>query len=107
MDYVTVVRRDQSFVIRLGTSFDFESRHDFRQALERAPDETRTYFVDLSDTLQIDSSGLGLLLLLREVVGEERDRVHLANARPAVKNAILAINFDSLFTLDEGVVLLP
>jgi hypothetical protein len=64
----------------MGARFYFESRHDFRKVVEGAPEETPTYFFDFSDTLQIDRSSLGFLLLLREVAGEERDRVHMTNA---------------------------
>ena len=44
--------------------FDFSAHQDFRNAYESAPHPMNAYIVDLRDATYLDSSALGMLLLL-------------------------------------------
>ncbi|MEC9085422.1 MAG: STAS domain-containing protein, partial [Pseudomonadota bacterium] len=45
--------------------FDFSTHQSFRDAYEHSEPTVSHYVIDLSDTTYLDSSALGMLLLLR------------------------------------------
>ena len=60
-----------SVVINISGRFDFNAHHDFRN-IYRNEKSDAAYTIDMSGTEYIDSSALGMLLLLREHAGNER-----------------------------------
>lgn len=78
--------------------FDFSSHQDFRAAYEPYPAELE-YIVDLRDTHYLDSSALGMLLLLRDHAGSDHARVSLRNCTPDVVKILTISNFSRLFQL--------
>ncbi|MBF0186225.1 MAG: STAS domain-containing protein, partial [Magnetococcales bacterium] len=67
---ISVARTNHSLTISVKGKFSFEAHHQFRNAYhnedEKAQYRITHYIVDLSETDYIDSSALGMLLLLRE-----------------------------------------
>ena len=55
--------------------------------------------VDLRDTRWIDSTGLGMLLELREIARQSGKRVALANASAGVREHLDTAHFEHLFEL--------
>jgi len=47
----------------------------------------------------VDSSALGMLLVLRDKVGNQQSAIKIINARPDVKKILTIANFDKLFTV--------
>ena len=89
---------EKQVTITIKGRFDFSTHQDFRAAYEKKSSALR-YVVDLKDTNYLDSSALGMLLLLRDHAGGERADVQLVNCNPDV-NKILAIsNFSKLFKI--------
>jgi len=77
--------------------FDFNCHPGFRNACGSFG-KAKSYIVDLSSTEYIDSSALGMLLVLREEAGG--DNVRIANCQPPVRRILAVANFDSLFQLE-------
>ena len=77
--------------------FDFNCHPGFRQACASFG-RVREYVVDLGTTEYLDSSALGMLLVLREEAGAEHVRV--VNCQPAVRRILEIANFQSLFTIE-------
>lgn len=95
-----VTSRDGSTVIVLQGRFDFNSHREFREAVERALKEAAPEIkVDLSGVDYLDSSALGMLLMLRDKAKGAGKSVVLASARGAVKQVIDIANFGKLFVL--------
>ena len=95
-----VTSRDGNTVIVLQGRFDFNSHREFRDAVERALKETASEIrVDLSGVDYLDSSALGMLLMLRDKAKGAGKTVVLAGARGAVKQVIDIANFAKLFVL--------
>jgi len=95
-----VTSRDGSTVIVLQGRFDFNSHREFRDAVERALKEAAPEIkVDLADVDYLDSSALGMLLMLRDKAKGAGKSVVLAAARGAVKQVIEIANFGKLFVL--------
>lgn len=81
---------------------DCTLHREFRACYEQAPMGTTDYVLDLSATLDLDSSALGMLLLLRDHAGGVSGRVHLVNATPALLEKLRRVHFDMLFDIVGG-----
>jgi len=77
--------------------FDFNCHPGFRHACASFG-RVREYVIDLANTEYLDSSALGMLLVLREEAGAEHVRV--LNCQPAVRRILEIANFQSLFTIE-------
>jgi anti-anti-sigma factor len=88
-------------VIRLQGRFDFNAHREFREATERALREAgaKELRVDLADVEYLDSSALGMLLMLRDKAKAANQTVSLANCRGAVRQVLDIANFGKLFTI--------
>ena len=85
--------------LKIDGRFDFSQHQAFRSALESAGVAVRSFTVDLSNSEYMDSAALGMLLLLLEKVGGNRERVKIVNPNPNVRKILEIANFDKLFTL--------
>lgn len=95
-----LITRDGLTVIVLQGRFDFNAHREFREVVEQAIKEAvREVQVDLGGVDYLDSSALGMLLMLRDKAKSAGKAVELANARGAVKQVIDIANFGKLFTL--------
>jgi anti-anti-sigma factor len=85
--------------IRISGRFDFGVHNEFREATKLAELGVQKIIVDMSQTDYLDSSALGMLLVLRDKVGGNKDAVRLTGARTEVKKILEIANFDKLFTV--------
>lgn len=91
---------DGKVVIKLEGRFDFNAHREFREVVDRAVREAeRQIQVDLDAVDYLDSSALGMLLMLRDKAKGAGKDVVLANARGTVKQVIDIANFGKLFSL--------
>jgi anti-anti-sigma factor len=88
----------QQLTIFVSGRFDFASHQDFRGAYEALGSDKR-YVVDLRGTHYLDSSALGMLLLLRDHAGGERATVRLVNCTADVITILTISNFSKLFQI--------
>ena len=79
--------------------FDFSQHRNFKSAFEKAPLAVESFVVDLKEAEYIDSSALGMLLRLRDRVGNQRDRIRIINANSNIRNALRIANFDRIFAV--------
>lgn len=78
--------------------FDFGLYEDFRHAYESVAPSGTNFSVDLTRASYMDSSALGMLLLLKEYVGDSKS-VDILNPSEEVKSVLKIANFDKLFNL--------
>ncbi len=96
----TVTSSDGKVVIVLQGRFDFNAHREFREAIDQAvKDAANAIHVDLAGVDYLDSSALGMLLMLRDRAKGAGKEVALANARGSVKQVIDIANFGKLFSL--------
>jgi len=95
---VTVTKSEdgKTVTIKLPGEFDFRSHRDFRET-HRDADASAQYILDFSLTEHIDSSALGMLLLMREGLGNDDAHVKLVNCRPNIKKLLEMASFHQLF----------
>jgi anti-anti-sigma factor len=97
----SLTNRDGKTAIVLQGRFDFNAHREFRDAVEQAvKDSPNQIIVDLGGVDYLDSSALGMLLMLRDRAKGAAKEVSLANARGSVKQVIDIANFGKLFTLE-------
>lgn len=92
--------QDNSAVIRIPARFDFRLAHDFNSASEKALHCTdNEIVVDLGGASYMDSSGMGMLLVLRDRARAKGKSVVLRGAGGAVKDVLGMANFHKIFAL--------
>jgi anti-anti-sigma factor len=83
-----------------------DARTEFRQAatalLEQLPERTGRLVIDLSGTRQVDSAGLGALMLIQRRAAERRQVVVLKNANDELRFLLVLTKLDDLFQLDSA-----
>ena len=100
MGVSTTVSEDGAKVtIAVAGKFDFQLYDEFRASYADTAGNGIEYIVDLSDTEYLDSSALGMLLLLREHVGGESSNIEITQASPEVRKILDVANFGKLFRL--------
>ena len=85
--------------IRVTGRFDFSSHQAFRDSYEQIEGNPATYRVDMREATYLDSSALGMLLLLRDFAGGDRAKVEIVNCSGDVRKILSISNFEQLFTI--------
>ncbi len=85
--------------IKVRGRFDFGSHQTFRDAYERFYKVPDIYVVDLKEATYLDSSALGMLLLLRDHAGGDDAEVQVINSNSDVRKILAISNFDKLFDI--------
>lgn len=96
-----VSKNGSKAVIKLTGRFDFNTHRDFRSAYEApvSDAEVREIEVDFAGVDYLDSSALGMLLMLRDKASGTGKEVGLANVRGNVKQVLDIANFGKLFKI--------
>ncbi|MFV2059082.1 MAG: STAS domain-containing protein [Gammaproteobacteria bacterium] len=96
---LTISEVDESTIkIQTAEKFTFECHREMRAAYEGRSVTTK-YIIDFSRTDYIDSSALGMLLLLREASGDEAHKVKFINCKASVKKVFDVANFGKMFDI--------
>ena len=87
--------------ISLGGRFDYSAHREFRAACDSSIANPRIdeLVVDFAAVEYLDSSALGMLLLLKERADVARKTVSLVQTRLAVKQVLEIANFHQLFRI--------
>lgn len=81
--------------------FDFSIHRDFRNGYEQilGAGSVRELDIDLKDVDYVDSSALGMLLLLREKAMAKNIQMKLVGTQGSVRQVLEVANFGRLFTI--------
>jgi anti-anti-sigma factor len=89
----------KELTIKVDGRFDFSAHQEFRDAYESISSDVNNYIVDLSSTSYLDSSALGMLLLLRDHAGGDNANIKITKCNDDVKKILTISNFEQLFTI--------
>ncbi|HEX4573539.1 MAG TPA: STAS domain-containing protein [Gemmatimonadales bacterium] len=93
-------------VLAAPAELGLESRTLFRRAatelLEQMPEGAGRLVIDLSSTRQVDSAGLGALMLIQRKAAEHRLTVSLRGANDELRFLLVLTKLDDLFELESG-----
>lgn len=98
---MTVSADGTRVVIAVTGKFDFQLYDEFRASYADTAGIGVAYVVDLSDIEYLDSSALGMLLLLREHAGGDSSNIEIIRASPEVRKILDVANFGKLFWYQE------
>ncbi len=93
------VTDDKSATIKIMGRFDFSLHNEFRKSYKDVVLKSGQYSVDLSGTEYLDSSALGMLLLLKEHADSQASTVRLMGYSDEIKEILIIASFDKIFTL--------
>lgn len=79
--------------------FDFSSHQKFCESYESASPVPECYIVDMNAASYLDSSALGMLLLLRDYAGGDNAKVSIINCNEDVRKILTISNFEQLFDI--------
>lgn len=100
MSVVTQVSPDQKeLTISVKGRFDFGRHQEFRESYEKLNTKPKSIVVDLKEATYLDSSALGMLLLLRDHAGGDEADIRVVNSSSDVKKILAISNFDKLFDI--------
>jgi len=99
---VESIRADTDNVLKISVTGDFNlSVHkDFRAAYDGFDYHDYTVFLDLACANTMDSSALGMILVMQADLEKEDDQIHIINANDDIKKILKVAHFDSLFIID-------
>lgn len=89
----------RELTITIQGRFDFKVHQAFRDAYQRFDCTPQRYVVDLNGASYLDSSALGMLLLLRDHGGSDKANIRLINCNPDVRKVLSVSNFEQLFVI--------
>lgn len=96
----TAANDQTEMTITVDGRFDFSSHQEFRQVYENAPKSVKRWVVDMSSATYLDSSALGMLLLLRDHAGGESSDITITGCNNDVRKILTISNFGQLFNID-------
>ncbi len=96
----TLDNTSKSLEIKVSGRFDFSVHQEFRQASDKVDNGVTSIVLDIGGVDYIDSSALGMLLVIRDKVGDSKNSVRIKNAKSDVLKILEIANFDKLFTLE-------
>ncbi len=86
--------------VQIEGRFDFSAHQEFRDAYEKAGSDINSYIIDMRNATYLDSSALGMLLLLRDHAGGDSAKVRITNCNADVRKILTISNFEQLFSID-------
>jgi HptB-dependent secretion and biofilm anti anti-sigma factor len=96
---ITATNTGSTLTIKVEGRFDFSSHQEFRQAYETAPSAITAYEINMSQASYLDSSALGMLLLLRDYAGGDGANIKISGCNADVKKILTISNFGQLFEI--------
>lgn len=85
--------------IKIKGRFDFSLHNEFRKAYKDLAIKGGEFVIDLTATEYLDSSALGMMLLLKEHADAMACKVSVLNPNDDIREILLIASFDKLFTL--------
>ncbi len=88
-----------TLTINVSGKFDYSVHKEFRDAYGNHTNSRTAFRVELRNAEYMDSSALGMLLLLKEHADKFQGTVTLHHPQPTVRKVLEIANFDRIFTI--------
>jgi len=98
---INVVRNGDNSEVSIVISgrFDFSMNNEFRKILADSSGANERYLIDMGAVDDLDSSALGMLLLLREKAGGDSADIKIQKCRPDIVEMLKMANFQTMFDI--------
>ena len=101
MGIETVVNEGSIVTISIIGSFDVSAYEEFKEICQNNLTDSNKFIIDLKQANYMDSSALGMLLLLREKTLGDKTRVKLTNVGQDVRSILEIAQFNQLFVIES------
>jgi len=91
----------KELTLKISGNFDINVYQKFGESYKDHLNPETTIIIDLTETEYMDSSALGMLLMLRERAGGESSSIEIVNCTPGIKKILATANFQRLFKIDS------
>ena len=89
------------FTIRMSDRFDITTYTDLIESYKDKLGSVSKWILDMAEVEYVDSSALGMLLMLRERAGGENADINIVNLNSDLKKIFTTANFQKLFNMEE------
>lgn len=96
---ITITEDDGRVILQIEGVFDFGCRSEFHKACQNRPNGTR-YTIDLRKTQRLDSSALGMLMILRDDSGGSASDILLLNPNHEIRKLLDVARFGEFFRIE-------
>jgi len=98
---INVTSNDESGEVNIAISgrFDFSMNNEFRKILVDSSGTDSSYLIDMGAVDDLDSSALGMLLLLREKAGGDEANIKIRKCQPDIIEMLEMANFQTMFDI--------
>jgi anti-anti-sigma factor len=86
--------------ITVDGKFDFSLHQSFKEAYSSFSEQNMIIILDLSKTSYLDSSALGMILLLKDHAEKNANKIMIKNPNEAVSKILKIAQFHRLLTID-------
>ncbi len=90
----------KTLTLSISGRFDITMYKDFGDSYKDHLGSISTCVLDMAEAEYLDSSALGMLLMLRERVGGENADLTIANCNDGIRKIFATANFDKLFSIE-------
>ncbi|WP_206485556.1 STAS domain-containing protein [Thalassotalea sp. G2M2-11] len=98
---VQELAQDNTVVIAIKGRFDFSLHPQFKDAYVNYTKDNMTFVLDLKDTAYMDSSALGMILLLKEHIEKLSGTLKITHPTDAVYKILEIAQFQRLLTIER------
>ena len=101
---MSIVRREspdgREVTIKISGSLDFHDRYEFTEAYACDDPSEKHFILDMENVDNLDSSALGMLLIMRNDAGEDKSQIKIINCGREIKHTLLISKFDKIFKIE-------
>jgi len=90
----------KTLTIKLSGKLDISLHKTFSDSYKDKIGSVSKVILDMADVEHVDSSGLGMMLVLRERLGGDETKIDIVNVSPGVAKIFKITNYDKLFNLE-------
>ena len=90
----------KTVTISVSGRFDFSLHNEFRKTYKDVADSGIQYILDLKASEYMDSSALGMLLMLKEHADKNSSKIKISNISADIRDILTIASFDKLFVLE-------
>ena len=95
----SLINGGKTLQVKLPSTFDIGIHKEFRELHSNLESTVQDFAIDFVDTQHMDSSALGMLLLLRDELSSGSTNITLINCSANIKELLKLARFDTLFTV--------
>ncbi len=98
---VNFSKENKQMSIMINDRFDFALHQQFRDSYKKCFEQNLNYILDLSSTSYMDSSALGMILLLKDHVDLHQSKLVIRKPNETVNKILKIAQFHRLMTIEH------